>query len=237
MDSGSDPDRAALGVLALIVGCLGCADTPPPRPPILLVTLDTTRADSLGCYGSDAETSPHLDALAAESVRYTRATSTSSWTLPAHASILTGKFTSSHGARADVFRSDPADEGDPGSAQLAAHSRARAERSGAHAARRARRARLRDGRHRRRSLAQARDGRRPRLRQLRRLGHCSRSTAGWPRTSPMRRCAGCGSGPKVPFFSSSTTSIPTIPRVRRPSSCAERRRVAGRSTPRPGADC
>jgi len=89
-------------VLALIVGCLGCADTPPPRPPILLVTLDTTRADSLGCYGSDAETSPHLDALAAESVRYTRATSTSSWTLPAHASILTGKFTSSHGARADA---------------------------------------------------------------------------------------------------------------------------------------
>jgi arylsulfatase A-like enzyme len=93
---------SALGLLATIAGALGCSDATSRQPSILLVTLDTTRADHLGCYGSDAETSPHLDALAAESVLYTRAISTSSWTLPAHASILTGKFTSSHGARADV---------------------------------------------------------------------------------------------------------------------------------------
>lgn len=92
----------ALVALALLAGSLGCSDAAPPRPSILLVTLDTTRADRLGCYGSDAEASPRLDALAAESLLYTRALSTSSWTLPAHASILTGKFTSSHGARADV---------------------------------------------------------------------------------------------------------------------------------------
>jgi arylsulfatase A-like enzyme len=92
----------ALGLLALIAGASGCSETASSRPSILLVTLDTTRADHLGCYGSEAATSPHLDALAAESVRYTRALSTSSWTLPAHASILTGKFTRSHGARADA---------------------------------------------------------------------------------------------------------------------------------------
>jgi arylsulfatase A-like enzyme len=57
--------------------------------------------DRLGCYGNSNDTSPHLDRLAAESVRYTGALSTSSWTLPSHASLFTGKFTRSHGARYD----------------------------------------------------------------------------------------------------------------------------------------
>lgn len=73
-----------------------------PRPNVVLVTLDTTRADHLSCYGYERETSPHLDALAREGVLYTRAASTSSWTLPAHASLFTGKLTSSHGARYDA---------------------------------------------------------------------------------------------------------------------------------------
>ena len=72
-----------------------------PRPDIVLVTLDTTRADHLGCYGYERDTSPNLDRLAAEGVVHERAFSTSSWTLPAHASLFTGKFTSSHGARYD----------------------------------------------------------------------------------------------------------------------------------------
>jgi arylsulfatase A-like enzyme len=71
------------------------------RPNVLLVTLDTTRADHLGLYGYARDTSPHLDRLATESVVYTRAIATSSWTLPSHASLFTGKLPTGHGARFD----------------------------------------------------------------------------------------------------------------------------------------
>jgi arylsulfatase A-like enzyme len=71
------------------------------RPNVLLVTLDTTRADHLGVYGYARDTSPHLDRLATESVVYTRAIATSSWTLPSHASLFTGKLPTGHGARFD----------------------------------------------------------------------------------------------------------------------------------------
>ncbi len=64
----------------------------------MLVTLDTTRADHLSCYGYVRKTSPRLDALAADSVVYDRCISTSSWTLPAHASLFTGRYPTSHGA-------------------------------------------------------------------------------------------------------------------------------------------
>jgi hypothetical protein len=88
-----------LTLLALLVAA--CDRPPPRRPNIVLITLDTTRADRLGCYGYERPTSPKLDAFASESIVYTRAISPSSWTLPAHASLFTGKFTSSHGARYD----------------------------------------------------------------------------------------------------------------------------------------
>ncbi len=70
-------------------------------PNILLITLDTTRADHLSCYGYERRTSPRLDALAEEGMLYTRCISTSSWTLPAHASLLTGRVPTSHGAMYD----------------------------------------------------------------------------------------------------------------------------------------
>lgn len=73
----------------------------PARPSVLLITLDTTRADHLGAYGYARPTSPNLDELAAESTVYENAYSTSSWTLPAHASLFTGRYPSSHGARHD----------------------------------------------------------------------------------------------------------------------------------------
>ena len=90
----------ALGALLGAVASCGPPDSG-RNPNVLLITLDTTRADRLGCYGYARDTSPHLDALAAHSTRYTRAYSTSSWTLPAHASLFTGKFPTSHGARFD----------------------------------------------------------------------------------------------------------------------------------------
>jgi len=68
---------------------------------VILITLDTTRADHLSCYGYHRQTSPNLDKLAKESVVYTKAIAPSSWTLPSHASLFTGKFTSSHGAQYD----------------------------------------------------------------------------------------------------------------------------------------
>ena len=102
----------ALAIALAVAGAQGCRDvevTPFPsrpdvaeRPNVLLVTLDTTRADRLGLYGYTEDTSPHLDRLGEESVVYTRAVSTSSWTLPAHASLFTGKLPTSHGARFDA---------------------------------------------------------------------------------------------------------------------------------------
>jgi hypothetical protein len=83
------------------MGVSGCWPEASPRPNILLITLDTTRADRLGTYGYGKATSPNLDALAAESVVSTKAVSTTCWTLPGHATLMTGKLTSSHGARLD----------------------------------------------------------------------------------------------------------------------------------------
>lgn len=78
----------------------GTAGTEPPRPPdVVLVTLDTTRADRLGSYGYAQAATPALDRLAAEGVRFGRAISPVPLTLPAHASILTGRYPFSHGVR------------------------------------------------------------------------------------------------------------------------------------------
>ena len=90
------------GVVAGLAAGAGCGKRrSPDSPNIVLVTLDTTRADHLSCYGYHRRTSPILDRLAAESVLYTDAISSSSWTLPAHATLFTGKFVTSHGARYD----------------------------------------------------------------------------------------------------------------------------------------
>ena len=94
-----------LGFLAGLTQFAGCGTTPPRAqrqfPPIVLVTLDTTRADHLGCYGYGRPTSPHIDRLAREAVVYRRAIAPGTWTFPSHASLFTGKFATSHGARFD----------------------------------------------------------------------------------------------------------------------------------------
>lgn len=65
---------------------------------VLLVTIDTLRADALGCYGGPAAT-PTLDALAREGVRFDLAHAHAVVTLPSHASILTGLYPYQHGIR------------------------------------------------------------------------------------------------------------------------------------------
>jgi len=64
-------------------------DTPPN---IILISLDTLRADHLGCYGYSRNTSPTIDRIAQEGVRFTHAFSQSSFTLPSHKSFLTGYY-------------------------------------------------------------------------------------------------------------------------------------------------
>ncbi len=62
----------------------------PDAPNVLLIVLDTLRADALNCYGYRRDTSPNLSRLASKGVRFERAISTAPWTLPSHASMFTG---------------------------------------------------------------------------------------------------------------------------------------------------
>jgi len=91
---------------------------PAPPPNLLLVTLDTVRADRLGCYGSKAAGTPVLDRLAREGALVERAVAVAPLTLPAHASILTGLYPPSHGVR------DNSDFALPGSATTLAEQMA-----------------------------------------------------------------------------------------------------------------
>lgn len=70
----------------------------PSSPNILVVIIDTLRADHLSSYGYGRNTSPTIDHLAEQGVLFENAISTSSWTKPAHASFLTGRYTYEHGA-------------------------------------------------------------------------------------------------------------------------------------------
>jgi len=74
------------------------------RPNIVLISVDTLRADHLGTYGYARATSPNVDALARRGVTFERATSPSSWTLPAHASLLSGVSPYRHGAISEATR-------------------------------------------------------------------------------------------------------------------------------------
>jgi len=74
---------------------------------LLLVTLDTTRADVLGCYGKEDAGTPNLDRLAQEGIVFDRAVAHAPITLPTHASILTGTYPPFHGVRGNGFYSLP----------------------------------------------------------------------------------------------------------------------------------
>lgn len=94
--------RASLGaVLTLLaIATAACASdsVEPGEPPnIVLVSIDSLRADHLGTYGYPKPTSPFVDELADESVVFERAVSTTSWTLPAHLSMLTSLSSAVHG--------------------------------------------------------------------------------------------------------------------------------------------
>jgi arylsulfatase A-like enzyme len=79
------------------------AEAPPSRGPnIVLITLDTTRADHFSSYGYSRATTPYLDHLAGDGVLFENAVSSTSWTLPSHASMLTGLLPHQHGVNVAV---------------------------------------------------------------------------------------------------------------------------------------
>jgi arylsulfatase A-like enzyme len=76
----------------------------PGAPNILLISIDSLRADHLHCYGYPRATSPHLDALAAEGARFETVISPTSWTLPAHMTLLTSLPPEKHGVITNHLR-------------------------------------------------------------------------------------------------------------------------------------
>jgi len=97
-----------LGVLAAAFGvcCVGCGRSPraserrnaQPRPNIILISIDSLRADHLRCYGYERDTSPVIDALAADGALFEQAVAAAPWTLPSHASLLTSLHSRTHQA-------------------------------------------------------------------------------------------------------------------------------------------
>jgi arylsulfatase A-like enzyme len=91
------------GRLVLLMAAFACALAPGCKPPraerVVLITLDTTRADHLGCYGNANARTPALDALAADGVVFENALCTVPVTLPSHATIFTGLYPGQHGVR------------------------------------------------------------------------------------------------------------------------------------------
>ncbi len=87
-------------VLGAVPGAAAPAATAKRTPPnLVLITLDTTRADHLGAWGYKDARTPNLDALAARGTRFARCDTAAPITLPSHATILTGLYPPRHGVR------------------------------------------------------------------------------------------------------------------------------------------
>ena len=92
----------------------GCGQPPAGDFNVVLISIDSLRQDRLGIYGHrpayapDFPVSPRIDQLAMEGVVFDNAWSTSSWTLPSHAALMTGLSDLGHGVEIDDFRIDPA---------------------------------------------------------------------------------------------------------------------------------
>ena len=96
--------------MAVLAPC-SLAATPPvrrPRPNVILITIDTVRADHVGCYGATDVKTPTLDALARDGIVFERAISQVPLTWPSHAAILTGTYPFQNGVQ--DFTGQPLDE-------------------------------------------------------------------------------------------------------------------------------
>ena len=88
-----------LGAILAILAAAECRPASSPPRNLIVISIDTLRADALGCYGNERETSPGIDRIAANGVLFEDASATSPWTKPSHASLLTGLYPRRHGAR------------------------------------------------------------------------------------------------------------------------------------------
>ena len=100
------PGSAALTVAVGLLAAAGCARSD-RAPDVVLFVIDTLRADRVGAYGHSRPTTPHLDALAGESVVFERAYAPAPWTLPSVVSLLTSTFPCEHGVVLDGQRIAP----------------------------------------------------------------------------------------------------------------------------------
>jgi arylsulfatase A-like enzyme len=89
---------ACAAALAAVAGCDGSTPQGPVRN-LIVISIDTLRPDRLGLYGYERPTSPALDAFATRGVVFELALTPAPWTLPAHASLLTGLYPRRHGVR------------------------------------------------------------------------------------------------------------------------------------------
>lgn len=99
---------AFLGCAAFVLSSGISCSRPASLRHVVLISIDSLRADHVGCYGYARSTTPHIDRLARDGVFFRTAVSTSSWTLPAHMSLLTGLLPEAHGAQSAYARLDPA---------------------------------------------------------------------------------------------------------------------------------
>ena len=99
----------AASALAVVVVSASALSQPAQRPNVLLITIDTLRADRVGAYGYKGAHTPVLDRLAAEGVRFDDATAHAVLTLPAHAAILTGRYPGAYGIRLNGMGSVPSE--------------------------------------------------------------------------------------------------------------------------------
>ena len=99
-----------IAVLALLAVSLACGAPEPQRAPprhLVLVTVDTLRADRLGVYGNPLELTPHLDALAKQSIVFRHAFAPAPFTLPSLSALLTGRYPDAIGVRSNGRCSRP----------------------------------------------------------------------------------------------------------------------------------
>ena len=87
----------AAAAVVLAAGLLARGRAPQGRPDVLLLTIDTLRADRLGCYGAATGSSPRIDALAASGVVFDNAACPMPLTRPSHFSMMTGLYPRQHG--------------------------------------------------------------------------------------------------------------------------------------------
>jgi len=86
------PGLVCMLFAAIVIGLPVYGDAQALRPNVVIVTIDTLRADHLGCYGFRAAQTPNLDTLARSAARFTHAFSPIPITLPAHSSLFTGSY-------------------------------------------------------------------------------------------------------------------------------------------------